>query len=240
MRKEFNFDLRSLTKYIMKKLYSLFAALLVAATATAQLQTEVESAGIFKLTYGAANDYTIYEPGFEVPTFYVHCWINGGDNSTGGTFEDAWSNSTVTMNWDAAANAYVGMINLNTKTFTQTNAVIPSGTTVEKVGMVFKDLQNGANKQSGDLAAVGTTTTTTTMGVSTANAAAKSTISNGKLITAQKGILTISVFDMSGKLVKNFTTTANGNAIDLNVADSGVYLVKITAGATTEVVKFIK
>ena len=144
------------------------------------------------------------------------------------------------MNWDAAANAYVGRINLNTKTFTQTNAVIPSGTTVEKVGMVFKDLQNGANKQSGDLAAVGTTTTTTTMGVSTANAAAKSTISNGKLITAQKGILTISVFDMSGKLVKNFTTTVNGNAIDLNVADSGVYLVKITAGATTEVVKFIK
>lgn len=224
----------------MKKFYSLLLTAFVAITTTAQVQTEITTAGIFKVTYGAANDYSFYDPGFEVPTFYIHTFVNAGDNSTGSAFEDAWSNSTVTMNWDNAVMAYVGTINLNSKTFTQTNAQIPVGTTVNKVGMVFKDLQDGATKQSADTFAEGPTVIVTTLAVGNNVLLGKSTIVNGKLITAQKGNLNLEVYEMSGKLVRSFKAVSNGNAIDLNLTKNGLYLVKITNGTHREVVKFAK
>ena len=224
----------------MKKFYSLLLAAFVAISTTAQVQTEVTSDGIFKVTYGAANDYSFYNPGFEVPTFYIHTFVNAGDNSTGSAFEDAWSNSTVTMNWDNAVMAYVGTINLNSKTFTQTNAQIPVGTTVNKVGMVFKDLQDGATKQSADTFAEGPTITVTTLAVGNNALLRKSTVINGKLITAQKGNLNLEVYEMSGKLVRSLKAVSNGNAIDLNLTKNGLYIVKITNGTHREVVKFAK
>ena len=224
----------------MKKFYSLLLTAFVAITTTAQVQTEITTAGIFKVTYGAANDYSFYDPGFEVPTFYIHTFVNAGDNSTGTAFEDAWSNSTVTMNWDDAVMAYVGTIDLNSKTFTQTDAKIPVGTTVNKVGMVFKDLQSGATKQSPDTFANGPTVTVGTMAVANNVLLGKSSVINGKLITAQKGNLVLEVYEMSGKLVQSFKAVSNGNSIDLNLTKNGLYLLKITNGTNREVVKFSK
>ena len=221
----------------MKKFYSLLVALLFATSINAQVQTEVVSAGVFKVTYGASNDYSFYDPGFEVPTFYIHCWVPDTENTSGIGFDDSWGNSTVTMNWDSVANAYVGTIDLNTKVFTNSNNTVPQGTTVNKVGMVFKDLQNGATKQSADMFANGPTTLTA-LAVSNSDLKAKSSVVAGKLYTSQKGNLNLEVYEMSGKLVKSFT--ASGNAIDLNVTKTGTYLVKITNGASKEVVKFVK
>jgi hypothetical protein len=223
----------------MKKFYSLLLALFIVSTATAQLQTQIISAGVFKITYGATNDYSFYDPGFEVPTFYVHCFVNAAENTAGTAFEDAWSNSTVTMNWDNTAMAYVGTIDLNTKTFTQTNARIPVGTTVNKIGMVFKDLQNGANKQSADFYANGPTTIIA-LGVSNSSVKAKSTVIKGQLRTALTGNLSLEIYEMSGKLVNSFKANSNENAIDLNISKTGIYLVKVSDGTTNEIVKFAK
>ena len=223
----------------MKKFYSLLFALFITTTATAQLQTQITSAGVFKITYGAANDYSFYDPGFGVPTFYVHCFVNAADNTAGTAFEDAWSNSTVTMNWDTTAGAYVGNIDLNSKTFTQTNVKIPVGTTVNKIGMVFKDLQSGATKQSTDFYANGPTTIIT-LGVSTSAVKAKSSIINGQLRTALARNLSLEIYEMGGKLVRSLKANSNGNAIDLNINKSGIYLLKITNGSESEVVKFAK
>ena len=55
----------------MKKL-SLLLAFFAAVTISAQFTVQTISQGVVKLTYGASNDYSIYDPGFEVPTFYVH------------------------------------------------------------------------------------------------------------------------------------------------------------------------
>ena len=70
------------------------------------------------------------------------------------------------------------------------------------------------------------------------NGSKNSVVVNGQLRTELKGNLSLEVYDMSGKLVKSFT--ASGNAIDLNVNKAGTYLVKITNGASKEVVKFVK
>ena len=228
----------------MKKLSSLFLAVCAAAAFSAQLTVQTVSQGVVKLTYGASNDYSIYEPGFEVATFWVHVWSNAADNSTGTVYDDVWTNSTVSMNWDSSAGAYVGTINLNTKVFTNGNKTFPSGTTVNNLGFVFKDQQNGATKQSGDLAATtyGFTSTTTdaTLAASNPVTGKKSSVIAGKLYTAQKGNLSITVYEMSGKLVKSFNANSNGGEIDLNISKSGLYVAKITNGAHSEVVKFKK
>ena len=227
----------------MKKLSLLFA-FFAAVTISAQFTVQTISQGVVKLTYGASNDYSIYDPGFEVPTFYVHVWSNAGDNSTGTVYDDSWTNSNVTMNWDSGAGAYVGTINLNTKVFTNGNKTFPSGTTVNNLGFVFKDLQNGNTKQSADLAATSfgftTTTTNSSLAVSNSLLGKKSSVIGGKLYTSTKGNLAISVYEMSGKLVKSFNTVSVGSAIDLNVSKTGLYLVKISHGSESEVVKFAK
>ncbi|UFK96864.1 T9SS type A sorting domain-containing protein [Kaistella faecalis] len=227
----------------MKKLSLLFA-FFAAVTISAQFTVQTISQGVVKLTYGASNDYSIYDPGFEVPTFYVHVWSNAGDNSTGTVYDDSWTNSNVTMNWDSGAGAYVGTINLNTKVFTNGNKTFPSGTTVNNLGFVFKDLQNGNTKQSADLAATSfgftTTTTNSSLAVSNSLLGKKSSVMGGKLYTSTKGNLAISVYEMSGKLVKSFNTVADGSVIDLNVSKTGLYLVKISHGSESEVVKFAK
>ena len=227
----------------MKKLSSLILALFISVSAYAQFTVQVASPGIINLSYGATNDFTIYDPGFEVPTFYVHVWTNAADNSTGSGYDDAWSNSNVTMNWDAGAGAYIGTINLNDKVFTNGNKVLPASTTVTNLGFVFKDLQDGNTKQSADLKATDygfNATTTVTLGVSNNSLAKKSTVADGKLYSSLKGNVTVSVYEMGGKLIKNFQVKSDGNAIDLNVNKNGIYLVKITNGAQSEVVKFAK
>lgn len=175
-----------------------------------------------------------------MPTFYIHCFVNAADNTAGSAFEDAWTDSTVLMNWDNAAMAYVGTLNLNTKTFTQTNAKIPVGTTVNKVGMVFKDLQSGANKQSSDFYASGPTTILSGMAVSGLNVKVKSSVTKGQLQTSLKGNLSLEIYEIGGKLVKSMNVLSTGNAINLKVVKNGIYLVKITNGTQTEVVKFAK
>jgi len=221
----------------MRKFYSFALAVVAGVTLSAQLTTQVVSPGVFKLTYGAANDYTFYDPGFQVPTFYVHTWILSADNSSNTSYDDAWSNSNVTMNWDATANAYVGTINLNSKIFTNSNNMVSAGTTVQKVGIVFKDQQNGATKQSGD-SSVGGPTTLVTMAVAETNGKAKSQVAAGKLFTSAKGNLDLSVYDFGGKVIKTIKVNANGNPIDLNLSQKGLYLVKISGTNVSEVVKF--
>lgn len=222
----------------MRKIYSLALALVAGVAVSAQLTTQITSPGVFKLTYGAANDYSFYDPGFEVATFYVHTWITTADNSASTSFDDSWGNSNVTMNWDSVAGAYIGTIDLNTKTFTGSNNKVAGGTTVQKMGIVFKDMQNGATKQSGDSSVQGPTTLTTLSVSDAGSGKAKSQVAAGKLFTSAKGNIDLTVYDFGGKVIKTLKANANGNPIELNLSQKGMYLVKISGDNLSEVVKF--
>jgi len=220
----------------MKKIYSLMLAALAGVTLSAQL-TYTVSNGVYNLTYGKSGDWSFYNPQSQ-PTFYVHVWSaqSDGDNNQG-NFDDAWTNSNTTMTWSAADNAYIGTINLNTKLFTNSNNTMPTGTVVQRIGVVFKNKSNGADFQSGDRDLEGPTTLTT-LAVSESNGKAKSQVAAGKLFTSAKGNLDLTVYDFAGKVIKTLKTNANGNPIDLNLSQKGLYLVKISGNNVSEVVKF--
>lgn len=211
-------------------------AALAGVTLSAQL-TYTVSNGVYNLTYGKSGDWSFYNPQSQ-PTFYVHVWSaqSDGDNNQG-NFDDAWTNSNTTMTWSAADNAYIGTINLNTKLFTNSNNTMPTGTVVQRIGVVFKNKSNGADFQSGDRDLEGPTTLTT-LAVSESNGKAKSQVAAGKLFTSAKGNLDLTVYDFAGKVIKTLKTNANGNPIDLNLSQKGLYLVKISGNNVSEVVKF--
>ncbi|WDF47071.1 T9SS type A sorting domain-containing protein [Chryseobacterium sp. KACC 21268] len=220
----------------MRKFYFLGLALLASATAFGQLTYTVNN-GEYKLTYGKTSDYSFYNPQ-SAPTFYVHVWSSqtDGDNDKG-NFDDAWTNSTTTMTWDAAENAYVGTINLNTKLFTNSNNTMPAGTVVQRIGVVFKNKSNGADFQSSDRDLEGPTTLTS-LAVSEVGGKAKSQVAAGKLFTSAKGNVDLTVYDFGGKVIKTMKANANGNPIDLNLNQKGLFLVQISGNNVSEVVKF--
>jgi hypothetical protein len=225
----------------MKKLYTLLFTVLISAFSFAQLQYTVSSPGVYQINYGSTNDYSLYNPGAGVSKFYIHTFINGADNSTGNAYQDDWANSNVVMTYDATAMAYLGTIDLNTKIFTYGNMKLPGGTTVLKVGMVFKDLQSGATKQSANIFMYKSTKTNAALGVSDLQNAKKNTfVANGKLYTKQTGNLDITVYDMTGKIVKQSQVKSSDSALELNIYQTGTYMVKVSNGSQTEVVKFIK
>lgn len=220
----------------MKKIYSLMLAALAGVTLSAQL-TYTVSNGVYNLTYGKSGDWSFYDPQ-SAPTFYVHVWSaqSDGDNNQG-NFDDAWSNSNTTMTWDNTEGAYIGTINLNTKLFTNSNNTMPQGTVVQRIGVVFKNQQNGATAQSGDRDLEGPTTLAT-LAVSESNGKVKSQVAAGKLFTSAKGNLDLTVYDFGGKVIKTLKVNANGNPIELNLSQKGLYLVKISGNNVSEVVKF--
>ena len=220
----------------MKKIYSLALAAFASVALSAQL-TYTVSNGVYNLTYGKSGDWSFYDPQSQ-PTFYVHVWSaqSDGDNNQG-NFDDAWTNSNTTMTWSATEGAYVGTINLNTKLFTNSNNTMPQGTVVQRIGVVFKNKSNGADFQSGDRDLEGPTTLTT-LAVYEVGSKTKSQVAGGKLFTSAKGNLDITVYDFGGKVIKTLKTNANGNPIDLNLSQKGLYLVKISGNNVSEVVKF--
>lgn len=211
-------------------------AALAGVTLSAQL-TYTVSNGVYNLTYGKSGDWSFYDPQSQ-PTFYVHVWSaqSDGDNNQG-NFDDAWSNSNTTMTWDNTEGAYVGTINLNTKLFTNSNNTMPQGTVVQRIGVVFKNKSNGADFQSGDRDLEGPTTLTA-MAVSEAGGKTKAQVAAGKLFTSAKGDLELTVYDFGGKVIKTLKVNANGNPIELNLSQKGLYLMKISGNNISEVVKF--
>lgn len=220
----------------MKKIYSLALAAFASVALSAQL-TYTVSNGVYNLTYGKSGDWSFYDPQSQ-PTFYVHVWSaqSDGDNNQG-NFDDAWTNSNTTMTWSAADNAYSGTINLNTKLFTNSNNTMPTGTVVQRIGVVFKNKSNGADFQSGDRDLEGPTTLTT-LAVYEVGSKTKSKVAAGKLFTSAKGNLDITVYDFAGKVLKTLKVNANGNPIDLNLSQKGMFLATISGNHISEVVKF--
>ena len=220
----------------MRKFYFLGLALLASVSAFGQLTYTVNN-GEYKLTYGKTGDWSFFDP-MSAPTIYVHVWSSqtDGDNDKG-NYDDAWTNSTSTLTWDATEGAYLGTINLNSKVFSNSNNTMPAGTVVQRIGVVFKNQSNGATSQSVDRDLEGPTTLST-MAVVEANGKAKSQVASGKLFTSAKGNIDLTVFDFGGKVIKTMKVNATGAPIDLNLNQKGLYLVKISGAGVSEVVKF--
>lgn len=227
----------------MKKISTLFLALFatIAISAQALLTIVKTSEGVYTMTYNdSANGWAFYDPMSQ--PIGVYLFINTGDSTQPGAYNDAWSNIPTSLTWDGTN--YSGTINLNTHNFNNSGGVLPAGTTVNQLRFLFTESPagNGSHQTTDKLGTDFGFTPSTLPLLATTNVdlSKKSVVINGKLHTSLKGSISLSVYEMSGKLVKNLNVKADGNAIDLNVSKNGLYLVKIANGSHNEVVKFAK
>jgi hypothetical protein len=136
---------------------------------------------------------------------------------------------------------YTTTVNLST--------LFPSGTTIKNIKFIYNYAGNqnpgggnpGFNTTDTAHATGWSAVTVSTLAVGDLqNATKNSFVANGKLYTKQSGNLDITVYDMTGKIVKESQVKSSDSALELNINQAGTYLVKVSNGSQTEVVKFIK
>ena len=79
---------------------------------------------------------------------------------------------------------------------------------------------------------------TSTLATTEASLAKKSAVVGGKLYTAKKGILNLTIYDFSGRLIKKMSVKSDGNAVELNLQNKGNYILNLSDAKSTENVKF--
>lgn len=220
---------------------ALFAMITVSAQTDASshhITVTDEGSGILKIEYnGTADSYSFFSPGVDNP-IYVYSWLNTGDNSTGNNYNDKWSTvPTVILNYDSATDTFVGTINLGSHDFDNSGGILPGGTSVNRYNFLFRN-SDGTSQSTDTYQLFSPVVTIPTLGLSDISSSHKSFVSNGKLYTTKKGNISITIYDFNGRIVKTINVKANGNAIDLNVHQNGMYLAKISDTSTSEVVKF--
>ena len=132
------------------------------------------------------------------------------------------------------------------------STLYPSGTIINDIKFIYTNA-GGQNPPGGspgfsvkDPAHTATAATFKPITVSTlsvsdlVNAKKNSFVANGKLYTKQNGNLDITVYDMTGKIVKQSQVKSSDSALELNIKQAGTYIVKVSNGSQTETVKFIK
>ncbi len=171
--------------------------------------------------------------GFSSTPVYLYSWVEATDN-TQGVFKEVlggWPGTL--MNGPDGSGNYTLSVDLA--------AFYDAGTTVNTMKFIYN---TGAGTQTADLTSTANATgwsavTIQTMGISDVNGLAKkSVVAEGKLYTAKKGNVTVQILDFSGRIVKTISANATSGAIDLNLAEKGLFLVKVSDATSSEVIKF--
>ncbi len=212
----------------MKKFISIFILFTTFIVVNAQTTISISGNTVTFNTKFPAN-------GFSSTPVYLYTWINTTDN-TQTLFTNptgAWPGTLMTGP-DGSGN-YTYSINLA--------SFYNAGTTINNMNFIYNN--NAGTQTSDQTASAGATgwsaVTIATLGLSDlTKLQTKSVVSAGKLYTNKKGNLTISVYDMNGRLLQSSIMKATENPIDLQVNQTGNYIVSIANGSELEVLKFKK
>lgn len=217
----------------MKKLYSLFLAFFTAAILSAQMT--VSTSGNL-VTFSYTLDSNIWN---SAPV-YLYTFVDAS-NASNGVFKEfaPWPGTQMT---GTGTGPYTLTVDLSS---------YPAGTVISNVnfiytnggegGVTYQNPQGFGNSFNTTANATGWSPVTVTATLAVADIAGlskKSVVSEGRLYTAQQGNLDIQVYDFSGKAVKTLKVKTSGNPIDLNLQQKGLYMMRISNGQASEVVKF--
>ncbi|SFI42944.1 T9SS type A sorting domain-containing protein [Halpernia frigidisoli] len=174
---------------------------------------------------------------------YLYAYSEVADNSAG-VFKELLGSFGGTILVDDGMGNFSTTVNLS--------SFYPSGTVVNNIKFIYT-APNGSggffqNPGSGGFSTTDASHTSGWSAVTVAslgvndlsNAKKNSFVANGKLYTKQTGNLDVKVYDMTGKIVAQSQVKSSDAALDLNVKQTGTYIVKVSNGSQTETVKFIK
>ena len=220
----------------MKKLYSLFLAVFAAAVMSAQMTVSTNGNLV---TFNYTLDSNIWNSS----PVYLYTFVDASKASNG-VFKEftPWPGDKMTDTSGTGAGPFTLTVDLSS---------YPAGTVINDINFIYTNGGEGGNTYQNPQGygnsfnttdhATGWSPVTVTAPLAVSDIAGlskKSVVSEGKLYTVQQGNLDIQVYDFSGKAVKTLKVKTTGNPIDINLQQKGLYLMKISNGQTSEVVKF--
>ena len=208
----------------MKKKYLLFV-LLIGFQLQAQLTLSIQPNGSIGISYGASNDYSLYDPQGDTDV-YVYAWVNTDqtDPNLANVYNDDWNDTSglVVLSYDSNAHAFIGEINLATHNFSG-EGLLPSGIIVQDFNLILRN--QAGDRQSADLLATSYGFT----GVSAMNEIRNSNIATyyqGKLSIHYKGRkFILEAYDLTGQVLMRNTSTSP--IIDLSNIKQKLFIVKV-------------
>jgi len=205
----------------MKKIYFLALSLLISISSYSQLTLTNTANGVVEVSYGAAGDWSLYDPGTDPVVLYL--WIDANMNSGGVYYQDDWNNapSLIHLTWNGVA--HVGTINFNTRVW-DGGTTIPIGTTLTDFNLILRN--DAGDDQSGDLVALNYGYVASTLPVEKFKES-KASIYTFKNELHINGLdynesYSLSLFNILGKEIKSIKS--NAKIIDITELQPAIYI----------------
>jgi len=236
----------------MKRTLLFFVSCLIYNIGNSQIElipnpSDINS-GTFTFKYGEFGDYSIFDP-LSNPNLYLYTGLQTDADPVTWDYNDGEfliSNlgQMIPLTYDNTLGYYVAMFNPKTRTYfeesSSTITNLPVGLNV--FDWYFLITTDDLSRQSADLRG-------TDYGFNANVVLSEDEFSmhqevlslNGILKFLRSGQFKIEIFDVLGKKVRHISIVAtNGLVYDLNLVNDGIYIVKMTSGQNTKVIKMLK
>jgi len=202
------------------------------------------NSGTITFKYGEFGDYSVFDP-LSDPNLYLYTGLQTDSDPLTWDYHDDFSNvsTMIPLTYDSVLGYYVATFNPATRNYLEepllNTTTIPSST--EVFDWYFLITNSDQSRQSGDLKGSDYGFGSAVLSIETFNNTNDISIGNGTITFKSAAQYEIAVYDVLGKKVtgKRLNITSQ-TTHDLQLRNTGVYLIKISSGNFSRTVKMLK
>jgi len=202
------------------------------------------NSGTLTFKYGELGDYSVFDP-LSDPNLYLYTGLQTDADPLTWDYHDDFTNvsTLIPLTYDSSLGYYVATFNPATRNYIEepmlNTTTIPSST--EVFDWYFLITNSDQSRQSADLKGSDYGFGSAVLSVEAFDITNGISIGNGTLTFNNAAQYDIAVYDVLGKKVVTKTLNITSKTThDLQLRNTGVYLVKINSGSYSRTVKMLK
>jgi hypothetical protein len=202
------------------------------------------NSGTLTFKYGELGDYSVFDP-LSDPNLYLYTGLQTDADPLTWDYHDDFTNvsTLIPLTYDSSLGYYVATFNPATRNYIEepmlNTTTIPSST--EVFDWYFLITNSDQSRQSADLKGSDYGFGSAVLSVEAFDITNDISIGNGTLTFNNAAQYDIAVYDVLGKKVVTKTLNITSKTThDLQLRNTGVYLVKINSGSYSRTVKMLK
>ena len=202
------------------------------------------NSGILTFKYGELGDYSVFDP-LSDPNLYLYTGLQTDADPLTWDYHDDFTNvsTLIPLTYDSSLGYYVATFNPATRNYIEepmlNTTIIPSST--EVFDWYFLITNSDQSRQSADLKGSDYGFGSAVLSVEAFDMTNDISIGNGTLTFNNAAQYDIAVYDVLGKKVVTKTLNITSKTThNLQLRNTGVYLVKINSGSYSRTVKMLK
>lgn len=202
------------------------------------------NSGTLTFKYGELGDYSVFDP-LSDPNLYLYTGLQTDADPLTWDYHDDFTNvsTLIPLTYDSSLGYYVATFNPATRNYIEepmlNTTTIPSST--EVFDWYFLITNSDQSRQSADLKGSDYGFGSAVLSVEAFDITNDINVGNGTLTFNNAAQYDITVYDVLGKKVVTKTLNITSKTThDLQLSNTGVYLVKINSGSYSRTVKMLK